>query len=337
MCSLCSAANFSRSGMRAMVPAAFIASQMTPAGLRPASRARSTLPSVWPARTSTPPLRARRGKTWPGRTRSSGDASGLMAALIVVARSAALMPVVTPRAASMLTVNAVEYVLWFSLTIMVRPSRRTCSSVRLRQMSPRAFLAMKLIASGVTNCAASTRSPSFSRSASSTRMTMRPLRSSSSAFSTRAIFSSTSVLSFSQLQEARDVLGEDIGLDVHARAHRLGGAHRLPDAEERDAIAIEDLVHRQRDPVHRDGPFLHHQPGKAFRQPQFDAQALADDLTSNDLADAVDVAEHQMAAQPVAQRHGSLEVDAIAGAQGAQRAPRERLSPPASGETPGPD
>ena len=47
-------------------------SQITPAGFSPASRARSTEPSVWPARRSTPPSRARSGKTWPGRTRSVG-------------------------------------------------------------------------------------------------------------------------------------------------------------------------------------------------------------------------------------------------------------------------
>ena len=76
--------------------------------MRPERRARSTDPSVCPARTSTPPLRALSGKTCPGRTTSLGLASGLIAALMVVARSAALIPVVTPRAASMLTVNAVE-------------------------------------------------------------------------------------------------------------------------------------------------------------------------------------------------------------------------------------
>src|SRR5438105_2346695 len=42
---------------------------------------------------------------------------------------------------------------------------------------------MKLIASGVTFSAAIVRSPSFSRSASSTTMTMRPARISSIAFS----------------------------------------------------------------------------------------------------------------------------------------------------------
>ena len=52
----------SRSGMRAIVPSSFMISQITPAGFSPASRARSTEASVWPARPSTPPLRARSGK-----------------------------------------------------------------------------------------------------------------------------------------------------------------------------------------------------------------------------------------------------------------------------------
>ena len=52
---------------------------------------------------------ARSGKMWPGRRRSPGTVAGLMATWIVVARSLAEMPVVTPnrRSASMLTVNAV--------------------------------------------------------------------------------------------------------------------------------------------------------------------------------------------------------------------------------------
>src|SRR5229473_2127634 len=53
--------NSIRSGTRAMVPSSFMISQMMPAGISPASRARSTEASVCPARTSTPPLRARRG------------------------------------------------------------------------------------------------------------------------------------------------------------------------------------------------------------------------------------------------------------------------------------
>ena len=47
-------------------------SHTTPAGMRPARRARSTAASVWPARRRTPPCFARSGKTWPGWTRSCG-------------------------------------------------------------------------------------------------------------------------------------------------------------------------------------------------------------------------------------------------------------------------
>ena len=49
------------------------------AGVRPASRQRSTLPSVWPLRTSTPPLRERSGFTCPGFTKSCGPYLGSMA------------------------------------------------------------------------------------------------------------------------------------------------------------------------------------------------------------------------------------------------------------------
>ena len=90
-----------------MVPSSFMISQMTPDGFRPASRARSTAASVWPARSSTPPGRAMSGNTWPGCTRSEGPLSGSMATWIVCARSAAEMPVVTPSRASTDTVNAV--------------------------------------------------------------------------------------------------------------------------------------------------------------------------------------------------------------------------------------
>ena len=44
---------------------------------------------------------------WPGRARSSGFVLGLIAVRIVRARSAALMPVVTPSRASIETVKSV--------------------------------------------------------------------------------------------------------------------------------------------------------------------------------------------------------------------------------------
>src|SRR5436305_838772 len=49
MRSPCCAANFSRSGMRAIVPSSFITSQMPPAGMSPATRARSPPAPARPA------------------------------------------------------------------------------------------------------------------------------------------------------------------------------------------------------------------------------------------------------------------------------------------------
>ena len=100
-------ANFTRSARRAMVPSSFMISQITPAALRPASRAMSTAASVWPVRTRTPPSRATRGKTWPGETISWAPCVGSMATAMVRARSGAEIPVVTPSRASIETVKAV--------------------------------------------------------------------------------------------------------------------------------------------------------------------------------------------------------------------------------------
>src|SRR6478735_4360639 len=57
-------------------------------------------------------------------------------------------------------------------------------SVKARDMRPRAWVAMKLIASAVARSAATKRSPSFSRSSSSTRIIIRPLRTSGRTRST---------------------------------------------------------------------------------------------------------------------------------------------------------
>ena len=216
---------------------------MTAAGARPASRARSTEPSVWPARTSTPPARARSGKTWPGRARSSGRASSRTAVSTVWARSRALMPVVTPVAASTLTVKAVPYfeVLAPSSTMSGSRSLRTFSSVRARQIRPRPCLAMKLMASGVTFSAATHRSPSFSRSSSSMRTTVRPCRMASTAASIRSTACSAwSIMTprlrtpsrrarppglrrragrpAAQLHQPGHVAGHHVGLQVHLPA-----------------------------------------------------------------------------------------------------------------------
>ena len=147
-------------------------SQTTPAGIEPREPREVDCRLRLARRAArTPPGFARSGKTWPGCTRSCGTELGSIATWIVRARSCAEIPVDTPSRASIETVNAVPsgVSLWSVIGRSSSSSQR--SGVRQRQMSPRPCVAMKLIASGVTNCAAIVRSPSFSRSASSTTTT----------------------------------------------------------------------------------------------------------------------------------------------------------------------
>ena len=104
-----------------------------------------------------------------------------MAVRIVVALSAADMPVVTPFFASIETVKAVQKDDVFSVVIIGSLRSSTRSGVRERQMRPLPYFAIKLIASGVTFSAAMHRSPSFSLSSSSTRITILPFAISSMA------------------------------------------------------------------------------------------------------------------------------------------------------------
>ena len=173
-------------------------SQITPAGISPASRARSTAASVCPTRSSVPPVLAFSGNTCPGWTSSRGLVCGSIATWIVRARSAAEMPVLTPVRASIETVNGVSNDDSFLAAIRLRPSSSQRSGVSDRQIRPRPSLAMKLIASGVTNWAAIVRSPSFSRSSSSQTTTILPWRMSSIASSIVAngLFTVVTVLSF---------------------------------------------------------------------------------------------------------------------------------------------
>ena len=70
----CCFPNSIRSGNLAMLPSSFMISQITAAGVRPASAVRSQPASVCPARTSTPPGSAAIGNICPGWTMSSGFA-----------------------------------------------------------------------------------------------------------------------------------------------------------------------------------------------------------------------------------------------------------------------
>ncbi len=147
---------------------------------------RSTVPSVWPRRVSTPPGRARSGNTWPGRQRSTGMQWSSIAVRIVVTRSAAETPVVTPLRASIDTVNAVWLALVLCSVIGGRSRLRSFSSVRHRHTIPLHSLISIAICGTVIDPAGKMISPSFSRFSSSTRRTPPPSRRSEIARSTRS-------------------------------------------------------------------------------------------------------------------------------------------------------
>ena len=166
----------SSSGLRDMVPSSFMISMIAAPGFSPASLQRSTEPSVCPARTRTPPGFALRGCMCPGLARSIGFVVGSIATLIVLARSCAETPVVMPylSSASIVSVYAVPRNVVLTADCCGSSSFSQMVASRARQSMPLPTFSMKLIVSGVTNSAAQTKSPSFSRSSSSTRMIILP-------------------------------------------------------------------------------------------------------------------------------------------------------------------
>ena len=94
------------------------------------------------------------------------------------------MPVVTPSAASTETVKSVEYISRFSATMRFRPSCSARPFEMGTQIRPRPCLAMKFTDAAVAFSAAITRSPSFSRSASSVTITIFPAATSATTSST---------------------------------------------------------------------------------------------------------------------------------------------------------
>src|SRR4051794_30772551 len=166
---------------------------------------------------------------------------------------------------------------------------------------------MKLTASGVTNCAAMTRSPSFSRSSSSTTTTILPAAMSSSAAS--MVANSMSVRLGNQFLH---VLGQDVDLEIDGsplprRAERRA-LEGLRDQRDREPV-VADLRDGQRDPVDGDRALLHHvAQQRRLRVDGHDPrEALVADLAHD--AEAVDVALHDVAAEAVGGAQRQLEVD----------------------------
>src|SRR5438045_1262456 len=126
---------------------------------------------------------------------------------------------------------------------------------------PRPCVTMKLTSSGVAAWAAITKSPSFSRSASSTTITILPARISSTASPIESNATCTVASAMPNLwHEPLHVLRDHVDLQVH-RVAGPGPPERRELERVRDERHAEpvpfDSGDRQADAVHRDRPLLH--------------------------------------------------------------------------------
>ena len=235
------------------------------------------------------------------------------------ARSAALMPVVIPSRASTDTVNAVSNGDSFLAAIRSSPSSSQRSGVSARQISPRPSLAMKLIASGVANCAAIVRSPSFSRSSSSQTTIILPARISSRASST--------VANGLLIERLLDVLGEHVDLQVDGpvgfgRAQRRRSS--VSGMREYCARLLVDRGTVDETPSSRSSLFPDVSAAPGWGSERDDPRERVARVLYR--RDAVHAPLHEVAAEPVGRPQRQLQVDRAAFRDGAEAARRSDCS-----------
>lgn len=110
------------------------------------------------------------------------------------------------------------------------------------------------------------------------------------------------------------MLGEQVELEVHARSdpdmvqirHLVG----VGDDPKDEAIPVQ-LGHGEADPVDADGALVNDEAGEFARQGDGEPVVLTDALVSGHLDAGVDMPLHEMAAEPVANAEGTLEIDGI--------------------------
>src|SRR5579859_4658212 len=124
---------------------------------------------------------------------------------------------------------------------------------------------MKTMCSGLTFSAATTRSPSFSRSSSSTMMTNLPALRSSIAWEIVAAGISAS----SPIEQTFSVAGQEVHLEVDHPPGRVGPGDGHGEGV-RDQRHLEsggvDVLHGEAGPIDRDRPLLGHVRGQAGRE-----------------------------------------------------------------------
>src|SRR5258708_15925662 len=121
---------------------------------------------------------------------------------------------------------------------------------------------MKLMCSGVTSCAATTRSPSFSRSSPSTTMTNLPPSKSAIASGTVARLIAPGML---PAQVSGHVPGDDVGFEIDHRTSFVvvGDGQFEGVRDQRNSERAGGLVHPrppEAHPGHRARPSERHEP-----------------------------------------------------------------------------
>ena len=205
------------------------------------------------------------------------------------------------------TVKAVSRSGSFLAGIRSSPRSLQRSGVSARQTSPRAWVAMKLIASGVANWAASTRSPSFSRSSASQTTTIFPARMSSRASSMvlKGALGHTSFSTYLATTSTSRFTDAPCASDAEVVRSRVSGMSEI------EKVSAVYIGNRERHPIHRDGPLGHHVAQQVRGRAQAHHPGVALLGHRLDLRDAVDVALHDVAAQAVRGAQRQLQVDLL--------------------------
>src|ERR1700687_6219509 len=247
---------------------------------------------------------------------------------MVLARSCALTPVVTPKrsSASMVIVNAVRNSSVFISLCCGRSSWSARSPVSARQIHPPALRIMKLMSSGVTSCAEQIRSPSFSRSSSSATMISLPALMSAMACSTvpNSIYTLMlqreirhgiyrGCLTQVGLEEPAQVFGDYVSLYVDPASNPQIAQRRMTQGvidQRKLQTSRLQLVHGEANAVNGDRAVQDKERLDCSWERKIDEDCVAREVTRGDDAYTVDVSLHDVPTEPVARANGPLEIHA---------------------------
>src|SRR5690606_26617005 len=119
-----------------------------------------------------------------------------------------------------------------------------------------------------------------------------------------------------QLQDPVHVAGDLVDFEIDARPGRespeRGHFHRMRDevdGDDRPVGFVANPVDRQADAVHGDGALVGEEARELAGHPDLEETGFPDRLEAHHFADAVDMAGHEMAAEPIGQGHRLLEID----------------------------